>query len=294
MRVSTQVFQAPVPLGGSGAIEVHVVDRRHPRVLLGGHRHSDLEVVYFERGGGRHVVDGEIFEIVDGDVYLVPPGQVHDLSALSSEGAGWAIEFSANAVDGTSPGGTPTALWRANPLLRPFVLGPPGAGSARLCVPGRDRPAWTRRCREMQREYQDTRPGRALALSAHLVLLLVDIARLAGSGPDLRAVPDPVLAEVFAVIDECWASDVGPAEVALRVGLTPAYLTTLVRERTGRPLSEWILERKMAEARTLLLGTDRSVESIATAVGYSDPAHFNRRFRKLHGLPPGRWRRTKM
>jgi len=46
----------------------------------------------------------------------------------------------------------------------------------------------------------------------------------------------------------------------------------------------------MAEARTLLLSTDRSVESIATAVGFCDPAHFNRRFRQVHGMPPGRWR----
>ncbi|GAA0513976.1 AraC family transcriptional regulator [Saccharopolyspora thermophila] len=251
--------------------------------------------MYFARGEGRHVLDGEVHELADGDVYLIPPGHVHDLSGIDQDAKGWAIEFSASALDGMTCGGTSTALWRANPLLRSFAHVTPGGVSARLRVPRPDRAEWTDRCRQMQREYQDNRTGRALALYGNLLLLLIDIARLAESRAEpvqrhLRAAQDPVLAEVFAVIEEYWATDLGPADVAARVGLTPAYLTTLVRERTGRPLSAWILERKMAEARTLLLSTDRSVESIAAAVGFSDPAHFNRRFRQVHGLPPGRWR----
>jgi AraC family transcriptional regulator, transcriptional activator of pobA len=56
-------------------------------------------------------------------------------------------------------------------------------------------------------------------------------------------------------------------------------------ERSG-----WITERRMAEARSLLLSTDASAEQVAAAVGDADPACFNRRFRAVHGRSPGAWR----
>ena len=34
------------------------------------------------------------------------------------------------------------------------------------------------------------------------------------------------------------------------LGYTPGHLTTVVRGRTGRPLLEWITERRMTEVRT--------------------------------------------
>ena len=47
----------------------------------------------------------------------------------------------------------------------------------------------------------------------------------------------------------------------------------------------------MTEARRLLTGTDLPADVIARRVGFRDPTYFSRRFRQLHGAPPGAWRR---
>ena len=79
-------------------------------------------------------------------------------------------------------------------------------------------------------------------------------------------------------------------DVARELGMTPGHLTTVVRRRTGRTVQEWIIERRMAEARSLLSDTELSVGEISRRVGMSDPGYFSRLFRRAHGTSPRKWR----
>lgn len=102
----------------------------------------------------------------------------------------------------------------------------------------------------------------------------------------------PLLSHVFRFIEAHYQHSISLREVAEAVGRSPAYLTDLVRRETGKTVLSWIIERRMAEARRLLLETDQSVEQIAEAVGYFDRRHFSRQFLRLHKATPQVWRRT--
>jgi len=55
----------------------------------------------------------------------------------------------------------------------------------------------------------------------------------------------------------------------------------------------WLIEARLDLARDRLSGPDfagRSVESVAYACGFRDPAHFHRAFKRRFGLPPGQVR----
>jgi AraC-like DNA-binding protein len=80
--------------------------------------------------------------------------------------------------------------------------------------------------------------------------------------------------------------------VAKAVGLSPAYLTDLVRRHTGGSVHKWIIEGSMAEARCLLLKMELSVAQIAVDLNYHDTGHFIQQFRQLHGTTPRAWRVT--
>jgi AraC-like DNA-binding protein len=56
--------------------------------------------------------------------------------------------------------------------------------------------------------------------------------------------------------------------------------------QTGRTILEWISERRMAQARRLLVETDLAAEEIGHRVGYRDPGYFARSFRRSHGTTP--------
>ena len=96
---------------------------------------------------------------------------------------------------------------------------------------------------------------------------------------------------MFTVIDERHCEPLSLRDVARELGMTPGHLTTVVRRRTGRTVQEWIIERRMAEARGLLDETDLPIAEVARRVGVSDPGYFSRLFSRAHGTSPREWRR---
>ncbi len=108
--------------------------------------------------------------------------------------------------------------------------------------------------------------------------------------PQLLLPSDPPLSEVFRFIEANYHRAIALGDVAQAVGYSPAYLTSLTRRQTGQTVQRWIIERRMAAARSLLLETDQVVEQIATQVGYHNAVHFFRQFRQRHGTTPQAWR----
>jgi AraC family transcriptional activator of pobA len=118
-------------------------------------------------------------------------------------------------------------------------------------------------------------------------------ARLAADvvgDPRLKA--EPLLADVFEFVEARYHERISLRDVASAVNLSPAHLTNVVRRKTGRTVQEWIFERRMAQARRLLVETDLTVQEIGQKVGHADPAYFARTFRRSHGTTANRWRRA--
>jgi AraC-like DNA-binding protein len=198
------------------------------------------------------------------------------------------VFFDPAALDGE--GRSPWPSWRLHPLLFPFVHGQ-SSGLLQLKVPSARQPVWSAAIGAIEVELAARKEGYRQAALAHLTLLLIDVARLAGDVVgDLRRSGEPLLAEVFTVIDRRLGEPLSLRDVAHELGITPGHLTTVVRRRTGRTVQEWIIERRMAEARSLLSDTELPVGEIARRVGMSDPGYFSRLFRRTHGTSPRQWR----
>ncbi|MEO1622660.1 MAG: helix-turn-helix domain-containing protein [Cyanobacteria bacterium J06632_3] len=103
--------------------------------------------------------------------------------------------------------------------------------------------------------------------------------------------PDcPRLALVFSFIEANYQQPIQLTDVAQAVGYSPAYLTNLSQSQTGKTVKTWIIERRMTQARQMLLSSAQSIRQIAEAVGYADAGYFTRQFRKMYGTTPQKWR----
>jgi AraC family transcriptional regulator, transcriptional activator of pobA len=239
---------------------------------------------------GVHIHDFPIlwYADTDGLVYVVAPGAAVDPARVTHRDSGVGVFFDPAALDGD--GRSPWPSWRTHPLLFPFVHGQ-SSGLLQLKVPAVRQPVWSAVIDSIEHELVTRQEGYRQAALAHLTLLLIDVARLAGDVVgDLRRSGEPLLADVFTVIDGHRGEALSQRDVARELGITAGHLTTVVRRRTGRTVQEWIIERRMAEARSLLSDTDLPVSEIARRLGMSDPGYFSRRFRRAHGTSPREWR----
>ncbi|WP_306361552.1 AraC family transcriptional regulator [Nocardia sp. CC227C] len=252
------------------------------------HIHEFPVLLYALRDGGTLCADGRRSEVCAGDIFVVALGEVVEATDASTFTDARGLFFDPAVLGGD--GRAPWPAWRGHPLLYPFLHGRPG-GMLRLRLPVDRRQVWEHTITAIEAELSTRPAGYRQAATAHLTLLLVEVARLAADVVgELRRSGETVLAEVFDVIEERFGEPLSLRDVARAVGMTPAYLTTLVRRRTGRTVQGWITERRMSEARRLLSDPDLSVTEVARRVGIADPGYFTRVFRRENGMPPRVWR----
>jgi two-component system response regulator YesN len=75
-------------------------------------------------------------------------------------------------------------------------------------------------------------------------------------------------------------------EAAMRIGMTPEYLSSLFLKETGTHFSTSVVQCRISEAKRLLATGNTRIFEIAEAVGISDPQYFCRVFKKHTGLTP--------
>ncbi|MDJ0694515.1 AraC family transcriptional regulator [Mastigocoleus sp. MO_188.B34] len=100
------------------------------------------------------------------------------------------------------------------------------------------------------------------------------------------------LKEVFEFIELNYDQPISLKKVAQAVGYSSAYLTDLVKRLTGKTVNNWIIERRIVEAKRLLLETNYSVKQIALDVGYQNINHFYEQFHDYYKKTPNAWRKA--
>lgn len=79
-------------------------------------------------------------------------------------------------------------------------------------------------------------------------------------------------------------------ELTKRSPISKSYLEKLFHKEVGVSMGQYIDDQLMSKAQRLLDQTDESVACISQILGFSDPYYFSRRFKKLCGTTPIRYR----
>lgn len=86
--------------------------------------------------------------------------------------------------------------------------------------------------------------------------------------------------------------DISLNKLAGHLGIEPYQLSEMINEKFNMNFSSYINGYRIEEAKTLLVeDKDRTIFSIAYAVGFNSPAPFYEWFQKLTGLSPSKYRK---
>lgn len=123
---------------------------------------------------------------------------------------------------------------------------------------------------------------------------------LATEGPVEMDAPVPEAARMSASIEQVmsyislhYCEDITLNDVASAVYLNPIYISRLIKERTGKGFSEWLMEMRIKKAVSQLRHTDLYVYQIAEEAGYRNLKYFYKIFKKVTGKSPNDYRTRK-
>ncbi|MDV3130259.1 helix-turn-helix transcriptional regulator [Mycobacterium sp. 21AC1] len=80
------------------------------------------------------------------------------------------------------------------------------------------------------------------------------------------------------------------AALAARVGMPVGAFTRAFAETFHTTPHQFVLDRRISRAKTLLTTTSRSITEISAALGFSTHSHFSTAFKKRVGTTPARYR----
>ncbi|GAA1978763.1 helix-turn-helix domain-containing protein [Amycolatopsis minnesotensis] len=240
------------------------------------HRHTFHEIAHVTAGTGTHVVDLARWELRPPHLYVLTPGQVHhwaDARGLT----GVVVLFTDDFLLDHPADRDLLRRLGARPWLNP--------GAA-------DDVALSRLFAELEDEYRRADEGAESVLRALLHVLVVRLARLSELAVDTPSARHCGVVEEFTRLTGTDPALCSVGEYAARIGVTPGYLTKVVKAETGRTPSQLARAARMLEAKRLLATTALSVRQVAARVGFVDPAYFCRFFRRETGVSPGDFRRA--
>ena len=87
-----------------------------------------------------------------------------------------------------------------------------------------------------------------------------------------------------------YAEEVRLETLANLAGMTPVAFSRFFHQRTGRSLSEYIIEIRLGIAARMLIDTTKMVAEICYDCGFNTLSNFNRLFRKHKGCTPTAFR----
>lgn len=79
-------------------------------------------------------------------------------------------------------------------------------------------------------------------------------------------------------------------ELVRQTGFSLAHIRDVFRTCTGKPLSRYVQERRIANAARELLDTDKPILDIAVQYGFSGRTVFSRAFKRHTGYTPSQFR----
>ena len=170
---------------------------------------------------------------------------------------------------------------------------PPWVGRLAECTPGvtlEPRMCGARSAAlavRLYREYRSGAPATSGTIEGIVLEMLADL-RPAGP-PDGR--PQPRwLPTVLEMIRSERPAALSLGRIAREVRLHPVYLSRSFRQRTGRSVSECLIDARIRFAARKLASPDAPLAEIALDAGFADQSHFTKVFRRETGMTPGAFR----
>lgn len=129
----------------------------------------------------------------------------------------------------------------------------------------------------------------------HLILsmlLELDMAiTLTSDKPSI--IPDIIL-DIQRYLDNNYSKDINLDLLAKTFNISKFHMSREFKKNIGKSPIDYLIDVRIARAKTMLYDSDRSIASICQLVGIPNPNHFLYLFKEREGITPSAFRRFKL
>lgn len=268
------------------------VNRQDRFVDIKPHAHNYIELNYVWSGTCVQMIEGRKVVSQEGDVCIFDTSVVHSIEKAGENDIILNIlmrkEFFASAF---------LSRMTKQGILSQFLMEAVTRNQQKkhyLYFPSHNNPRVRKIMVEILLEYYNKDLGVQEVLDSYMVILFTELLRTyrdASKEKEKDVSHNVQILSVLSYIEEnyehCTLSG-----MAKYFGFNAAYLTNLLKEKTGRSFVEHVQEQRLNKAMVLLENTDLPVTEIVTMCGYNNMNFFYKKFRAAVGCTPGDYRKS--
>ncbi|HVU97079.1 MAG TPA: helix-turn-helix transcriptional regulator [Puia sp.] len=244
------------------------------------HKHDFYFILGIEHGTGDHEIDFNNYKIEGNALFILRPGQVHQLQ-LSADSKGYILEFDSSFYQPESTNAE--HRWRKATRKNHCRADNPGTKKLLSILS------------HILHEYNEKRGGYLDAIKAHLDLFFIEYLRQSkneGPRPDAASDYTQDRYEDFCRLLEVNIKEIkNVSRYASMLNLSTYQLNAITKSSVGKTASDLINEQIVLEAKRYLLATPNQIKEIAWDLGFEDPSYFIRFFKKHTGDSPDSFRK---
>lgn len=266
--------------------------RKYSAITTGLHRHEYMQINYIYQGKGKHMVNHCEFDIIKGDIFVIPPYIPHSINVSEDFSLEvFEFEFQPEFINQNFESIENIETFFDFAYIETFLLCE-NQVKPRLNLTGKVQVEVESLLNDVLNEYNAKKSGYMLLIKSLLLKLLVLVGRefTADMGsPDSRPIYDrhrDAILGAVKYIDAHYTEELNIDFVARKFALSQSYFSYLFRNVTSKTFTGYLTGLRISRAMELLKNTDRKVADICYEAGFNNIGHFNRIFKQYTDLTP--------
>lgn len=248
------------------------------------HSHPFHEIFYLSSGECTAFIDHNIYKFHKGDMVIVPAGTLHK---TTYDGNGiherTVISFRDNVTEWIS---SVIGSDIVHECMQPGVI----------TIPEKRRDYVASILDKLLFENDDPdslSPGFIRVGLVELILFIFRCHKYEENVFKEIDVDNRTMQEIATYIYTHYAEPLSLDEIADEFNLSRSYLSKKFKQSTGFGFKEYIINVRIQNACYLLLNSNKSITEIAFECGFNDSNYFGDAFRRVKGISPNKYRRSK-
>lgn len=250
------------------------------------HTHTHYEIYYFHGGKANYLINDRIYVLEPGDLILMHGMTLHKAHVdPEADYHRTTLHFDPYYFNEYIQPAF------AENLLEPFRK----LQNVRLQLRGEDRREIEQSLAKMEALYKQQTPQSTMRFQALFLDLMLQIRELCAQPlQTMPAFPSSKERHVQSIISDIEAhfkGEVTLEQLQARLHLSKYYLAKTFKEVTGMTIFQFLMHRRIYDAKLRLIQSSESITDIGYDVGFKHPSHFSRAFKEHTELTPEQYRK---